>query len=231
MTSPYKDRAIQLRKEGNSYSEILRAIPVAKSTLSLWLRDVGLAVAQKQKLTAKKLAAGKRGGDARKMMREKRVGIINAEASRNVGRLTKREIWLVGAALYWAEGTKEKEHRHGSGIAFTNSDPQMANFFLLWLREICMINEERIYFEIYLHETSALRVSEVVRYWSKQMTVSEKQLNKIYFKKSKIVTNRKNIGVAYFGTVKIKVRKSSDLVRYISGWSDGIAHGFDSKGK
>jgi len=42
-----KEKAIKLRKRGFSYSEILREIPVAKSTLSLWLRSVGLAKKQR----------------------------------------------------------------------------------------------------------------------------------------------------------------------------------------
>ncbi len=39
-----KEKAIALRKQGKTYSEILAKIPVAKSTLSLWLHDVGLDV-------------------------------------------------------------------------------------------------------------------------------------------------------------------------------------------
>jgi transposase len=49
-----KETAIELRKQGYSYSEILKRVPVAKSTLSLWLRSVGLAERQKQRLSEKK---------------------------------------------------------------------------------------------------------------------------------------------------------------------------------
>jgi len=35
MVSEYKEKAINLRKKGYSYSEILEEVPVAKSTLSL----------------------------------------------------------------------------------------------------------------------------------------------------------------------------------------------------
>ncbi|MDD3728951.1 MAG: hypothetical protein PHH50_01355 [Candidatus Pacebacteria bacterium] len=48
-----KEKAIKLRKKGLSYNDILKEIPVAKSTLSLWLRDVGLSKRQRQKLTEK----------------------------------------------------------------------------------------------------------------------------------------------------------------------------------
>jgi transposase len=59
-----KEIAIELRRQGYSYSEILKRVPVAKSTLSLWLRSLGLAKQQKQRLTEKRLAALKRGWEA-----------------------------------------------------------------------------------------------------------------------------------------------------------------------
>src|SRR5207247_3622548 len=45
-----RERAIELRRHGLSYREIRAQVPVAKSTLSLWLRQVGLANAQRQRL-------------------------------------------------------------------------------------------------------------------------------------------------------------------------------------
>jgi len=52
LNEDYK-KAIELRKKGLSYSEILKCVPVAKSTLSLWLRSVGLSKKQRQRLTDK----------------------------------------------------------------------------------------------------------------------------------------------------------------------------------
>lgn len=43
-----KNKAIELRKQGKTYTEIQKRIPVSKSSLSYWLRDI--------KLTNKQLA-------------------------------------------------------------------------------------------------------------------------------------------------------------------------------
>ena len=51
-----KWKAVELRRKGLSYREILQHVPVAKSTLSLWLRTVGLSRPQTQRLTEKRLA-------------------------------------------------------------------------------------------------------------------------------------------------------------------------------
>ena len=78
MKSYLKKKSIFLRKKGWSYSEILRRVPVAKSTLSLWLRSVGLSKKQRQRFTEKKLLAAIRGGETRKKNRlEQTREIIN----------------------------------------------------------------------------------------------------------------------------------------------------------
>lgn len=217
-----KEKAIKLRKEGKSYSEILKVVPVAKSTLSIWLRGVGLSKPQLQRLTNKKLAAAKRGGAVRKLTREKVTEEITRKSVGQIGRISARELFLIGATLYWAEGSKEKDFSPGTGIEFINSDARMLKLFLLWLRNCCKINEEKIHFQIYLHETSKERTHEVVDYWSISLGISKDRLNKIYFKKNNLSPRRRNIGNAYFGSLRIKVRASSSLVRSVAGWVDGI---------
>ena len=75
-----KEKAILLRKEGFSYTEILKQVPVAKSSLALWLQSVGLSKAQKQRLTDKKWASIRRGWEKWKNTRIKKTIHINTEA-------------------------------------------------------------------------------------------------------------------------------------------------------
>ena len=69
MKSILKAKAIELRKEGLTYNEILARLPIAKSTLSNWLHSAGMAKFQNQRLTAKKLEAIGKGGAAKKAQR------------------------------------------------------------------------------------------------------------------------------------------------------------------
>ncbi len=215
-----KEKAIKLRKRGFSYSEILKQIPVAKSTLSLWLRSVGLAKEQKQRLTEKRIAAALRGAQARKDFRLAITKEIKNKAKREIGKLSDRELWLVGIALYWAEGHKEKEH--GNLIKLGNSDPNLINIFLKWLQRICKINRKDIHFRIYLHKTSEDRLKEVQDYWVSVTKFPKKNFQKITWKRHKINTRRKNIGSSYFGLLEIVVRKSTNLNREVQGWIEGI---------
>src|SRR3989344_966741 len=117
-----KEKAILLRKEGFSYTEILEQVPVAKSSLSLWLQSVGLSKKQKQRLTEKKWEALQRGLEAIRVNKVRRHSAIKKEARREVKEYIKDPFWVLGTALYWAEGSKVKSW--GSPrIAFSNMDP------------------------------------------------------------------------------------------------------------
>ena len=217
-----KNKAIELRKNGLSYREILEKIPVAKSSLSLWLRSVGLSKKQKQRITAKRIASALRGALRRK---EKRIALtkeIKDKARKEIGKLSDRELFLIGVALYWAEGSKEKDYRPGCGVMFSNSDANMIKLYLNWLVKIIKLPMEQIYFVIYLHENHMHRISEVKDYWQKRTGFPKDNFKFMYFKKHKIHTKRKNIGENYFGLLKVTVKESSILNRKIQGWIEGI---------
>jgi len=217
-----KMEALELRKAGFSYSEILSQIPVAKSTLSLWLQSVGLSKKQKQRLSDKKLASALRGSLQRKDDRIFRTNVIKQKAQGEIGKLSERERWLIGTALYWAEGSKEKEWAPGSGVQFINSDASMIQFFLNWLF-MCKIPGNMIRFEIYIHENNKHRLDEVRDYWVLKTGFSRDHFQTIYYKKNIVKTKRKNIGNSYFGMLKISVRRSSEFLRKITGWTEGIS--------
>ncbi|MEK7480492.1 MAG: hypothetical protein AAB604_00115 [Patescibacteria group bacterium] len=217
-----KDEAIALRKRGFSYSEILQRIPVAKSSLSLWLHSVGLSKHQKQRLTEKKLASMKRGWLKVMEMRQKRIEEIQKKAKGNVSYLISEPLWMMGTALYWAEGTKMKSWRRGEAISFSNMDPFMLLIIKKWLKQYLKVKEQDMRFELYLHETSVHRLSEIKNYWVKFLKIPMENIP-IYFKKNKFGTRRKNIGGTYFGLMRIKVRKSAALNHRVTAWIEGLS--------
>ena len=227
MKTNLKFKAIALRKKAFTYSEILEQIPVAKSTLSSWLRSVGLSKKEEQRLSSKKRAAGLRGGAARKHQRIELTARIIKEASAQIDTLSPRESWLIGTALYWAEGSKEKAYKPGNSITFNNSDPRMVRFFLKWLQNALKIPQRDIVLELYLHTSASKRVSEIQKFWSTATEFPLSRLQKIYFKKHSKSTNRKNINNLYCGVLRVKVRASSTYVRQIAGWVEGISQNWE----
>lgn len=214
-----KEKAIKLRKQGFSYSEILKEILVSKSTLSLWLRSVGLAKQQTQKITEKRIAGALRGARARKDQRIRITKEIKDGAKKEIENIDEKNLWLMGIALYWAEGGKEKENGTKSGINFSNSDPQMILIFVKWLQNIFSINHNDLVYELYIHETANIKNAQI--YWAKILCIPIEKI-RTYLKKSKIKTIRKNIGDNYYGLIRVRVNKSFNLNRKIAGWIEGI---------
>src|SRR3989344_6767122 len=217
-----KLNAIKLRKEGKTYSDILRVIPVAKSTLAIWLKEAKLSVPENQIFTEARRLASLRGGQAKRKQRIEKQQKIFSKANLEIKNISLRELFLIGIIMYWAEGAKEKEYYPGSQLQFSNMDSNMIQVFLIWLFKVCKINKNMIVFNIFLHETHKARVEEVRRFWSKITFFPIENFSTIYWKRNKLKTNRRNTEEKYHGVLKIKVKQSSELVRKIAGWSDGI---------
>lgn len=213
-----KERALALRKQGLSYNEILRHVPVAKSTLSVWLKDVGLAKEQRQRLTEKRRAAQQKAQEASRNKRIVRETEIIKVAQKEIGRINKREFWLIGAALYWAEGSKQKANLVSQKVSFNNSDPGMILFFDRWLKKACGRKQNEIAYSLYIHKTGDLERAK--NFWGALLDTT---IERVYFKKHAPKTNRRNIQDTYFGLLRIEVRKSTDLNRKIKGWNLGIS--------
>ncbi len=216
-----KQNAIRMRRAGRTYSEILVEIPVAKSTLSEWLKSVGLSTPQKQRITQKRLAAAQRGADARRNARLEELEKHIVKGRDHVGKLSARELWLIGTCLYWAEGSKQRDTSLSSGVIFGNSDSEMIRVFMHWLR-LMNIHNSAYWFELYVHESRKTDVPAFRMWWAKELNVPTNQISKVYFKRGNIKTNRTNIGDSYHGLIRIKVRASTILNRKINGWIYGI---------
>lgn len=220
-------KAVQLRESGMTYSEIMERVPVAKSTLALWFKEVNLSIPQKQKITEKRLKAGLRGAMKKKTDRILRMENIISKSQKEVGKITEREMWLIGTILYWAEGSKEKEWNPGTGVSFINMDKNMIKVFLKWLY-FCGVKRNEIRFDLYIHKNNKYRIEEIKKYWSKVCNFPVSSFQKIYFKESKMKTRRKNISDdQYFGILKITVKQSSILLRRITGWISGVYNGIN----
>lgn len=217
-----KEKALSLRRQGKTYNEILAVVPVAKSTLSLWLRAVGLSQRQQQRITAKRYEAQKRGGMARKIQRLTSTRDIFSVAKNDVGSLSNRERLLIGAALYWAEGAKEKVYRPSVRLEFANSDPEMIRFYVRWLRETVKVSDDDIILIIHLHKNHLGRLNEFTKYWLGVTGLRPANSGKPVIKLHNPKTKRKNTADTYHGLVNVRLRKSTNLNRRTQGWIYGI---------
>lgn len=224
MLSKVKEKkiAIELRNHGYSYSEILKEVKVSRSTLSEWLRHVKITNSQIERLRSKNAVARKMGSIALKQNRIDKSKKIIEESKLEIKSIDENKLKLIGATLYWAEGSKQSVYEPSRELIFTNSDPKMIKIYLLWLNKCLFVRPENIKFEIYIHETYKKTPSQLSGYWSEITKFPIGKLRKIYLKKNKVKSFRKNKGDDYHGVLRITVKKSTDLNRKITGWVGGI---------
>lgn len=222
MKKQLKTKAINLRKKGFSYTEIRNKVPVSKSTLSLWLRNIELNSDQEARLRERMSQAHVFGARAQKKKRIKRTKLIVEKARGEIEAISKKELWLMGIMLYWAEGSKQKKHNPSQRVVFSNSDPLMIKIYLAWLRNCVGIKNNNIVFEIYSHQNHRKSERKMIDYWANITGYPAIFFDKIYYKEDKNNPFRKNRKKNYKGLLRIKVRKSTDLNRRITGWIEGV---------
>lgn len=215
-------QAIELRKKGLSYSEILEYVHVSQSSLSLWLHNIKLSKKQTLRLTEKGNSARKLGSIALRNYRLTKTKQIIKNAISEINNISKHDLMLIGTTLYWAEGNKQKVHNPSASVIFSNSDPKMIRLYLKWLKVCLGITENQLSPEIYIHKTYKRSKEELINYWANKTGIPFSRFEKVYFKKNKTHSYRKNRGLEYEGVLRIRVRKSTDLSRKIAGWTEGI---------
>lgn len=212
-----RDQARVLRARGASLNDITRRLKIPKSTIRYWCRDVVLTSAQQRKLFRRQALGGIR---AAEKMRRRRLNLIKQlteEGKREIGDVSKRELLLIGIALYWAEG-----YRKGDGeFGFTNSDPKMIQLMTHWLHSACGIEKYRIHLRVCINVSHQKRIRAIQKFWSKTTGIPSSQFSKptfIHARGKKTYLNPK----IYFGTLRVKVRRSVNLRRKILGWIKGV---------
>lgn len=217
-----KERLIarSLRKQGLSVKDIAKQLEVAKSTVSLWVRDIILSIDQLEKLRQKMITSSERGrllGSLKqKNERLKRIKISTIKGIELMSKLNKRELLIAGTSLYWADGTKKKR-----GVSFCNSDPKLIQFMINWLKECFNVSNDQIRCNVGINEIHKNREKIVKDYWSDITNIPVSQFTKTSFKKVKNKKIYDNFN-QHYGTLVIKVTKSAKLYYDILGLIEGL---------
>lgn len=202
-----RNKALQLRKKGMSYSQIKLKLGVSKSTLHYWLRDHPLSDERIRALRDWNHVRIEKFRRTMEMKRNHRQEQVLCRVNKYIGKLSKRELFIAGLFLYWAEGTKTTRYT----VALTNTDPAVLKFFIKWLRIIgldtCKIKGR-------LHLYSDMNPRYQTMFWSNTLGVPKDIFRRPYIKTS-ISNKRSNYkGRFGYGTCSLWVtgRDIDDLV-------------------
>lgn len=224
-------KAFKLRLQGFSYNEINRNLGISKSTLSSWFSDLVLSREAKARLDKRKCLGTEILIKRNKMqthIARQRAKAIQQNAKKKIGSLSKREIMLIGAALYWGEGYKRMTIRNGREItshtiSFVNADAGMIQVFLGFLVNILNIpkSEIRLTMRLYQH----INENWARKYW---MSVTDMPKDR-FFKTTYLISGASKQLKPYnrlpYGTLQVEVC-STNKFHHVMGLIEGMKEQF-----
>ena len=146
-----REAARRLRALGWTMPDIAGELGVARSSVSLWTRDVPVQLGPRR--------LRPRRPNVLERAKQAEIEELLEAGRRRIGHLSERDLLVAGVALYAGEGTKG-----GNTVGFANSDPQMVTFYCAWFRRTFEIDESRLRVRLYLHE--GLDVDAATTHWS-----------------------------------------------------------------
>lgn len=201
-----KLRAITLRGKGYSLNEIVTEIGVAKSSISIWVRNVPLTIKARNRLLTR-IKQGQLISAENKRRRTKAIldfHFQNAVNEIKQQKFNKSQVKTICALLYWCEGIKN----HFNGISFINSDPKLIKTFLNFFRRSFTIEEGRLRASLHLHEYH--NPKKQINFWSKITEIPKGQFIKPYLKPN----TGKRIRKDYPGCIAIRY-PNNDIARQL----------------
>src|SRR3990167_6827525 len=175
--------ALKLRLLGKSYTEISRDLGVPKSTLSSWFASLVLSTTLREQIAKRGRVLSTTAlivrNKAQTRDAQRRNSTIRKTAADRFRKITQHELFVVGLALYWAEGYKRPTVVDGKEptahvVSLTNSDPLLIRMFLRFLRECHSVPNERIRMNlrIFPHQNSG----QVQRFWVQTTDIAAEKI-------------------------------------------------------
>lgn len=188
-----KEKAVELRKQGNSYAIISSQLNVAKSTLSVWLKGVNFI--PNDVFVNNVLRNNQRLVEIKRVDKMVSLKEAHSYADINVGKINKRDNFIFGLGIYLGEGSK-------SNIRISNSDPRIIKFSINWFRNHFGLVDSN--FRIRLHIYPDKDGNELVKFWSSVVDLDKKYFFDSYID---VRSNKKKDrrGVLPYGTAHLSI--------------------------
>lgn len=195
-----REKAQMLRRQGMSFREIRKIIPVSKSSLSLWLRFLPLSAEEAMHLEDRARRNVDNGSERAALSNRKnrvvREEMAFMEAKSKYEAYSHDPIFILGVGLYWAEGSKRT-----TSFQFMNSDHTMISFMIFWVKKYLGFTERDIFLRLTTHEDFKLEKYE--DYWSQKTGIPLSNFKKTTYKVSRHGVFKKNPN--YKGCVRLEV--------------------------
>lgn len=211
LKSKEREEARRLRRQGYSVKEICQTLGVAKSSVSVWVRDIELTSEQRQRLIEKGNPR-QRGYFAGSEAVAAKHQLIRREYQ-EIGRRKAKEgdpLHLAGCMLYWAEGAKSR-----NALTIVNSDVDMLTFYMRFLRQSLSVENNQIVIRITCYINNGISQKEIEEYWLKALSLPHSCIRKTIVNVQPVSSQQKGRKLPY-GMCNISIF-STELVQHVFG--------------
>ncbi len=182
-----KEKAILLRKDGKSYTEIAKELNVSKTIVSIWLKKYRLSESETIELRNNIKSRIEKGRvKALISIRSKKVYrdmILYDEAKKTFEVNIKEPFFSYGLALYEGHGTKKANYYN-----FTHKDVETHLIMLNWVNKYIVINEDKLKFKVFI--SSGDEAIEKVDFWSNKINIPEENIVTYVYKRGVVARNK-----------------------------------------
>lgn len=223
-----KEKAFKLRLSGKSYGEINKTLGIPKSTQAGWFSNLILSDEAKNKIESrarkKSLAGLIRRNKNQTVLAVARATEIRKQAIKEIKRVSRNDLLILGTTLYWAEGYKRPIFLNGRElthhrVSLTNADSSLVKAFLRFLKEYCLVPEEKIKagLRIFPHQDEKT----LLNYWQKETGILPGNFTKVLRVVSKSSLGKRPFNQLPYGVIQISVADTK-LFHKIMGYIEGI---------
>ena len=203
-------QAIELRRQGYSYSDISKKLKVSKTSISNWVRNVRLTENEKNNLENSLKMKRQRSRmqasisiKAKKVFKE-RVAYDNAE--KDFKKFISDPFFTLGLGLYWQHGLKR-----GNYFQFTSSELNSIRIMIAWIEKYINFHKSKAKYRLFTHFSQKEKENE--DYWAQIIGVSRDLFLKTIYSRA---ISRKD-DREYKGSIAVIITRIA-VLRMVIAW-------------
>jgi transcriptional regulator with XRE-family HTH domain len=217
MKNEKRDQARILReKNGLSIKTIAKKLNVARSSVSIWVRDVPLTKEQAKKLeqnwkyksSYENRIAGSQVMQANYEKKRFKFKELGAEQA-----LKLEPLHIMGCSLYWAEGRRRNNKNQ---VSISNSNSNILKIFILFLKKYFKIKNEDLTIRMKYY-TDIFDTTKIEKYWCDVLKLPKICIRKGVVDYYSTYSLKKKKGQNPYGTCTLRVNKSMSMINHIYG--------------
>lgn len=216
-----KETAVKLRQKGRTCGEIVSILNVPKSTVWSWISDAPLS----EDIKIKILENGKE--KCRKNITNYNTKVRPVEAAKirdawtgnatkDIKKISKKELLLIGSALYWGEGNTSNRNR----LQFSNCNPLVIKVIIKFFREILEVPDDRICARVHIYP--GMNYKKTLKFWSQITNLRKERFYPPQIQVSKASKGKMPRNTLPYGTLHLTIG-STELASKVKGWIQGIS--------